>query len=546
MFEDTITREDPLSIETHILQVTGWIAAENDPEAMTKIKQIVWDWLQTEINSPISEEMITDDEFSLSTDHVPYLDICSLRGDGTLSWVVKLRQLERYHFWTTEFEAYRYADGLIRVGMNIFCEYGYDIAAQPPARVPTFMTRLARNFYFESDGFMLMHGLKQIEQEAEAELAVMLIKHPKRVLPVTVVTLPAGKTGEIDAIVDVQELGMRLDFLSHVYFLHPAQESAFNKRMGEWGIVKGGIRTYRPDFNSERDTPSRHPLITAETLLNWSYGNDTGARGYIDHLFNQAAAISTQGDAERRMGRLGDVRGAIPLDKRIGTLGLASKQKIQTLNEEIQQVWAELVSADEKHSALEQQVEGLRSERNDLLQTIGKLKKKTNSGGESSIITLWREAGSRLVQPLPRSYDVMKDWVDEHLADRLVVLPRALNAAKKADYEDPTLVYQSLLLLACEYRDQFINGGPEARARFDARRAELRMDIGKSFSDTPGIRTDAYNVTYGNKSHTLDWHLKRGNSRDTKHCLRVYFFFDEETKRPVVGHLPSHLDNKLT
>jgi hypothetical protein len=36
-------------------------------------------------------------------------------------------------------------------------------------------------------------------------------------------------------------------------------------------------------------------------------------------------------------------------------------------------------------------------------------------------------------------------------------------------------------------------------------------------------------------------HVKKGNSREARNCLRIYFFWDEEREQVVVGHLPAHL-----
>jgi hypothetical protein len=44
----------------------------------------------------------------------------------------------------------------------------------------------------------------------------------------------------------------------------------------------------------------------------------------------------------------------------------------------------------------------------------------------------------------------------------------------------------------------------------------------------------------------LDVHLKKGTSRESRHCLRIYFFWDEDSDQVVVGHLPDHLTNDLT
>jgi hypothetical protein len=44
----------------------------------------------------------------------------------------------------------------------------------------------------------------------------------------------------------------------------------------------------------------------------------------------------------------------------------------------------------------------------------------------------------------------------------------------------------------------------------------------------------------------LEFHLKKGSDRDERFSLRIYFFWDGDSKRVVVGSLPGHLDTRST
>jgi len=48
------------------------------------------------------------------------------------------------------------------------------------------------------------------------------------------------------------------------------------------------------------------------------------------------------------------------------------------------------------------------------------------------------------------------------------------------------------------------------------------------------------------KTKLLNLHLRKGTTKDDRYCLAIYFFWDDEKRRVVVGWLPSHLDNRLT
>jgi hypothetical protein len=44
----------------------------------------------------------------------------------------------------------------------------------------------------------------------------------------------------------------------------------------------------------------------------------------------------------------------------------------------------------------------------------------------------------------------------------------------------------------------------------------------------------------------LEYHLRKGVAKDERFCLAIYFLWDEQEKKVVVGWLPSHLDNRMT
>jgi len=44
----------------------------------------------------------------------------------------------------------------------------------------------------------------------------------------------------------------------------------------------------------------------------------------------------------------------------------------------------------------------------------------------------------------------------------------------------------------------------------------------------------------------LECHLKKESDREQRFCLRVYFFWDSDSKKVLIGWLPSHLDTRGT
>ena len=136
----------------------------------------------------------------------------------------------------------------------------------------------------------------------------------------------------------------------------------------------------------------------------------------------------------------------------------------------------------------------------------------------------------------------LAEWAELH-ADVITVLPRAISEAKKSDLENNQLVFDALDMLATTYRSVKLSEVP--REELKARADQLGLFLGGSTSFA-GEYGDAYFVQYGGRRRFLDQHVGRGTSRDPRFSVRIYFFWDDEARRVVVGWLPSHLPNSLT
>jgi hypothetical protein len=88
--------------------------------------------------------------------------------------------------------------------------------------------------------------------------------------------------------------------------------------------------------------------------------------------------------------------------------------------------------------------------------------------------------------------------------------------------------------------------GEVSRAEFDEACRTLGVTLTQSGEFSASRYASEYTVQYGKQRRVLDMHLKRGTSRDAAKCLRVYWFYDQERERVVIGHLPGHLTTSFT
>lgn len=133
----------------------------------------------------------------------------------------------------------------------------------------------------------------------------------------------------------------------------------------------------------------------------------------------------------------------------------------------------------------------------------------------------------------------LERWADMHV-DQILIVPRALSEAKKALYEEPGRALAALTMLATTYRAAKKSEIDRQHLKEHAER--LGLFIGGSVDPSrAGEAGEEYFIRYGGRRRFLDQHVGRGNSRDPRFILRIYFTWCEETERVVVGWLPTHL-----
>ncbi|VTU41926.1 MULTISPECIES: hypothetical protein [unclassified Variovorax] len=135
-------------------------------------------------------------------------------------------------------------------------------------------------------------------------------------------------------------------------------------------------------------------------------------------------------------------------------------------------------------------------------------------------------------------------WAAEN-RERIVVLPRALNGVKKSRYERPEVVCAAFELLAGTYRDTRLGlaKAEDLDAAMSVHGLKLEGSVGASIAGEQG---SAYFVRWDGRRRMLDLHLLKGGGRDERYCMRLYFFWDAESSRVVVGSGVAHLANSLS
>ena len=155
---------------------------------------------------------------------------------------------------------------------------------------------------------------------------------------------------------------------------------------------------------------------------------------------------------------------------------------------------------------------------------------------------------TRRFPPL-RDPRLLQEWFEAAIGkERMILHPRALKAASQSQLKDEELAYLGLLLLGHEYWTMKTIGGDPLRKIFYERAQRINLEIGGSIDPRKSRQYEGdYYLRQDGREIFLDMHLKpRTNSRDPKTACRIYYAWDDVTRKVLVGSLPAHLTNDLT
>ena len=141
--------------------------------------------------------------------------------------------------------------------------------------------------------------------------------------------------------------------------------------------------------------------------------------------------------------------------------------------------------------------------------------------------------------PFPLAWDQVADWCDQSLSEQILLTPSARRDLNKAEFSNVDLAARCLSWLGRKYRDGRLNGAaPDLRGRIE--------DIAEGVFNEP-CGNDSFHCTWNGNKCTVDWHIKNGaGTRDPRRCLRIYYFWDEDSRKVVVASMPAHRRTALS
>lgn len=466
--------------------------------------------------------------------------------DSPRYWTARLDDADKYvpmRMWTTEIGVGQAKNGDVLFGSRLVCTTrGEDVPFD--RTVPTFVRSVVRRPSVSLDHQPLSPGPVHITDESGVDAMISLLEDKQRRCPVVVMSLAEGCSDFSTCLVDAPLVYDRTLGAAHIFVLTGIASYQLTNKLGkEFSVYREAVRLFRPGFDRKTSDPFSHPLTLAERIRQISLDSDRGA--YETLLSSQALAITAYAS---------DSEDALPSFDRVRRLNLAKERKdarsaglsdlklLELADQEIKRLEVDLDKQKETYDGLllsiQDELTQAEDAKNESLSHAHALRDRI-----SALELCMKQLGEKT--HIPSDLNELDQWGRQHLVGSVTLLPKALRGAKKSDFENPKLIYEALLLL----RDFYVPMRKESSpARLQAFDEELkRLGLENSLVGNPGSKNkDDYKVKFSGIPRDLDWHLKDGNSRDSRLCFRLYYFWDEESQCAVVGWLPSHLDNRST
>jgi len=466
----------------------------------------------------------------------------AVRLDQPRYWAFRLRERlkDTSRIWTTEVGIAERSPTEAVVGVRLICAQRG--GAEPiPRSIPSFVRGIAFTQESYLDGRRTSAEPWIVDSDQGVEDLIEFLEAPHRHHPVVVFATPEDSEDPDETAIPVRPFIRRVVGFAHVVVLTSDAAFALTDRLGrEFSVYRQAVRTYNPGFDPTSDLPSDHPLASASRIADWGEGEDFT---FTDFLVEQTLRITRPRDVlEREQPSFQHI-------KRI-----AAQQARETASAAGQSEAEILLLMDEELKAAKQEAEAslelalnADAERQQATSELRQVK-ASYMALQQRLDALLAEGKANNQVDIPGGLDAAENWARTHLSGQVEIHPRAIKALRDSDFRDPAFVYKVLLMMRDYYVPMRRIGGIEFKNAFDQKLAELGLENTPCFAQQNKAKQfgGEYFVRYQDSKRELDWHLKGSDSRDGRLGFRLYYFWDAETARVVVGYLPGHLSNDIT
>lgn len=516
--------------ERELLRVAAALSDTNAVAAASAARSEVLSWAAKQIRDQLPAAAAEGHPF----EHLRGGRTClgaSFADDRRALWALRVDRPDAnvaQRTWTTEVViGYAQTSGPALFSLRLLVSTPEEFLAIEPA-VPG-LVRQVNSVCGLEQGDVRFDGLPWfITSQTDAEDLVEKLINPSRSIPYLVCSIVEGESAPR---LDARLLAKATLGIAKVVVVPSVHTWVLTEQLGKpRSVYNGAVRSYMPGFSLDAN-PYANRLF------------------FIDPSDDDEQARSTQkalrwlvaSESLRRL-RLGDDVVAFS-EVRESSLDFERQRLKQAGLSEAEQLKAAQIQVD----ALKDDLERSKAETEQWLSEYGRAEEEAQNyqlqlrGAQFRIQQLLAQIKERGDEPdsavqLPESWDAFADWCDEILGGRVMLSSRARRETKSADFDDPQTAARCLLWLANEYRDSRMNGAT----------GDLRKPIADGIhNERCGAET--FDFAWNGRQVPVEWHIKNGgNTRDPRRCLRIYYFWDEESQVAVIATMPAHVRTGAT
>ena len=382
------------------------------------------------------------------------------------------------------------------------------------------------------DGFTLDLSKTDLKTE-KAKLSSKRSKPAKEPKPSTLTAAPAPKRERCPEL-PYEELADRLVGFAVVCYV---QERFFTALKNKYGIAlaHGDVMLLRHGRELERHAAS----VYVHDVKGWSEPFYQGLKespkraafSYGDVMFHADARV-----AELRRRR----HEAATLEERCEAYreeNQALKEKLREQSQQLADMRASDSALRETHKKLENAEKDRDSMKIAYEQREAYYQEREEAYRRSGALAAFYRDKAVIAAGYPTCREEVCDWAEESFGAQLILLPRARTALRKyAGRAAAADICDGLLYLDAYARYRRGEITEETLALYADQCHWEAMGCGK---ETLRVKKDDYTVTYQDKSYLLDMHIKAGVSAEQ--LIRIYFCWDKDLDRVLIGYMPDHL-----
>ncbi len=520
--------------EHEILRVAGELGREGVDRPAKEAKNQVLKWAQARSGGRLPEEAWAHQSFEFLSGgrNCVAIRIESVESD---IWGIRAEDPDKEiagRIWTTEVTIGSINSEIPKFSLRLLASTREENLFIEP-HTPGLVRQVAEKCGISSDSYLISASAWQIDSIDRVERLIEFLVSPDRRLPIIILSVQESSDNKHMPLLDPSSLAPAVIGLAHVAVL-PAEftwhlTERFGKRLSVFG---GAMRVYLPGFTEDADPYGEHKLVVSDQL-------DTKEKILRESCWLRAFVAS---ESIRRTRLDKDVVGF----STIKNVSLRYQQ--QELVEKGASEGEQLVTAKQRIDALEEQIENkleweqvlsdLHGEAEERAQ-IAEAQLRSSTFRIQQLIEQVKERGSSPDEnmPVPNTWDDFAEWCETNLVGRVVLSPRARRGVKSPKFEDVTLTARCLIWLANECRNLKLGDGTESISGQVIEPGYINEHCGG----------DEYEFSWQGKSHKVEWHIKNGgNTRDPTRCLRIYYFWDDNSRQFVVADMPAHRDTSAS